>query len=176
MSKGNQELPEPFNLSLTEFLTGPDGDEDKLDIDPIFGKDLDTVLRDMREFDPSSIAFDDETPRSRSAVVEGYIFVRVADGVLLLDPDGNIAGAYVSCDIVVDDPHQFQGLGAELIIERALRDAALPTWWLDKAAYTPAGLAAHQSAWRMARSKPEILREKINRIEVEAEPMVTPRP
>lgn len=151
-------FPEPFDLSLDEFLTGPHSDDsNEIDIDPIFGKSLTQVLRELHDWNPQSLAFDEQSPRCPSLCEEGYSYVEVDQGVLLLAPDGDIAGGYLSCDLAVASDHRGKGLGAELVMQRALRDGELPTWNLDVPAYTPAGLAAHRSAWRQVRARPEMI-------------------
>lgn len=146
------------DIAEDAFLAGPDryqawqedeGEGDLLDIDWIFGnKGLDSVLEDARlvtnGLDPEPDAR--ETP---ALAAPGYLFRQVGAGVLLIAPDGEIAGGYLGCDVVVESEHQGQGLGAELVLERYLRDGDLPTWWLDDAAYSPAGEAAHRAAWRL---------------------------
>lgn len=141
-----------------EFLAGPDRyaewqegeqDDDLLDIDWIFGnKGLDSVLADARHMD-GGLDPEPGTHDTPAFAAPGYAFRQVGAGVLLIAPTGEIAGGYLGCDVVVDPEHQGQGLGAELILERYLRDGDLPTWWLDAAAYSPAGEAAHRAAWHL---------------------------
>ncbi len=163
MTGPNATPDDPLALPLDAFLAGPGGDMDALDIDRRRGKDLDRVLREMRKDDPDSVSFAPDAPRTPSDLAEGYSFVDVPSGLLLLAPDGSVAGAYVSCDLSVAEAHQGRGLGAELVLEYAVRRGSLPTWHLDTPAYTPAGLGAHRRAWILARRDPEhpdLLRRK----------------
>src|SRR3546814_2286557 len=68
----------------------------------------------------------------------------------MLEPEERVGGEYLGCDLAVADEHQGRGLGAELVLEYAMRTGDLPTWELDVAAYSHAGEAAHRAAWRMA--------------------------
>lgn len=133
---------------MEQFVVGPDRDDNSLDIDPVFGKSFDRVLREILSADPRSI--EPESRLTSSDRVPGYAYQTVKEGVILRAPDGNLAGGYLGCDVSIAPEHQGKGLGAELVLERYLRFGDLPTWHLDKAAYTPAGLAAHQSAWRLS--------------------------
>src|SRR6185312_9899215 len=90
-------------------------------------------------------------------------------GVLLLGPDGKRVGGYVWCDLAIDAAHQGLGLGAELVLERYLRDGGLPTWDLDTAAYSPAGEAAHRAAWRLARNGDFFARKHQSHVDAERE-------
>lgn len=143
------DIPEPFDDELHIFLRGRQG---KLDIDDIFAKSLAQVLREFERHAPDDIVPDG--PALPSLLDSGYSFVDVPCGILLLAPDGGIAGGYLSCDLVLDEPHRGKGLGAEIVIERCLRDGENPVLNLDAAAYSRAGLGAHQAAWRHARGNP----------------------
>jgi GNAT superfamily N-acetyltransferase len=152
-------MNEPFNpsqLAEDEFLAGPDryeawdGDGDLLDIDEIFGKSFYRVLREQREYDPGSVDIGEDAVRTESLKAPGYAFVDVPAGLLLLDLDGNPCGGYIGCDLAIEEGHQGQGLGAELVLEYAMRFGPLPTWDLDEAAYTPAGEGAHRRAHALA--------------------------
>lgn len=143
------------DIEEDEFLAGPeryaewDGTNALLDIDWIFGKGIGTILEDIRKFDPHGLAPDQEAIETEALAAPGYRFRKVDAGVLLLAPDGEIAGGYLGCDVALSPEHQGKGLGAELVLERYLREGDLPTWYLDHAAYSPAGEAAHRAAWRL---------------------------
>jgi GNAT superfamily N-acetyltransferase len=139
---------EPFNLSLTQFLSGHA--DRKLDIDRIFGKSLDIVLDN---YPPCRLM----RGRITAAVFgRGYVFRTVETdtdaGVVLLDKGKTIVGAYLGCALAVLPEHRGHGLGAELVFEFALTYGVLPAWFLDVPAYSPAGFAAHCRAWHLARS------------------------
>lgn len=148
--------------SVTDFLVGPGRSEDDLDIDDIFAKSLDHIISEMQAFDPRALVpTSDFTP---STTNPSYCFQSVEGGVMLYDENGQLAGAYLSCDVAIGEAHQGQGLGAELILERYLRFGDLPTWHLDKAAYTSAGYAAHAAAWQMSQND-SLVERKIASIE-----------
>ena len=119
---------ECFEVASDEFLVGPAGDEDSLDIDDIFGKPFDRVYTEMKEFSPGSIEVRPDSLRFPSLIDPDYSLVDVEDGVLLLNPNGTPVGGYLSCDLSVDLAAQGHGFGKELVIERCLRDGALPVW------------------------------------------------
>ena len=154
--------PSLGGLSEDEFLTGSDPDgEVELDVDKIFGKKWNVVLSEMLRFDPQGLCIDESSVESESGLVKGYRFRPVESGVLLIGPDGDSVGGYLSCDISIDPAHQGQGLGAELIMERYLRDGSLPTWSLDVPAYSPDGVRAHRSAYRLFHKRPDLVDSKI---------------
>lgn len=145
------DLPEAFNVDLDAFLSG----EGEVDEDDIFAKDFETVLADMHLFAPGDLEYDESTPALPSLIVDGYTMRHVYGGILLFCPKGEIVGGYLSCDISIDVAHQGQGLGTELIIEQCLKSGTNPVLYLDEAAYSSAGLAAHTSAWERVRSHRE---------------------
>ena len=137
-------FPEPFDLSEDEFLEGEEG---RLDIDDIFAKDLSQLLEDFSRYAPEDIIADDGDASYPSLFEPGYTFRDVPAGVLLICPRGDIAGGYLSCDLVVDEPHR--GMN--------------PVLSLDESAYSNAGLECHRSAWRHARSNPDETRRRMRR-------------
>lgn len=155
-----------FRESLTceKFLSGPDGEDRELDIDRIFGKSFHRVLREILSYDPSSLDPDEGSVSTPSAVADGYTFEAVKSGVVLRSPSGELVGGYLSCDLALDDEHQGLGLGAEIIIEYFLRNDNIPTWDLDTPAYSPAGEAAHVSAWNSMANNPEVVLRKAQKI------------
>ena len=154
------------------FLAGPDrveayeaGEIDELlDIDPIFGKTIERILEEFREFDPNGILPAGE-PLTPSDIIDGYSFQEVSAGLLLLDPEGNVVGGYLGSDLAVSGEHQGKGLGAELVLETYLRSESIPVWHLDTASYSPAGEAAHISAWSLLQNE-ELCERKLARIDV----------
>lgn len=135
-------IPQPFDTSLEEFIRN----DVELDIDPIFGKPLASLLND---FDLSS-----RTDRRKSLYAAEVTFENVRGGIILSDRTSTIVGAYLGCDLSLDPQWQGRGLGAELVIERCLSSGFNPAAMLDNAAYTPAGYGAHVSAWRRVQSSP----------------------
>jgi DNA-binding transcriptional regulator YiaG len=169
-------------LEEDEFLAGPDryaawvdNDEagDLLDIDDRFGKDFEDLLREMKAHDPKGLNPEEGEAETAALAASGYKFRQVEAGVLLVAPDGTIAGGYLSCDVSIATGHQGQGLGAELILERALRFGDLPTWDLDEAAYSCAGEAAHRSAWNLLQDEAYLTR-KVASFETAEPTEVTP--
>lgn len=155
-----EDFPEPFDLSEQKFLEGEEG---RLDIDDIFAKSLEQLLEDFRVHAPDEIVHEDGNPGHPSFFEPDYRLHDVPAGVLLLSPDGTIAGGYLSCDLVLDKPHRGKGLGMELVIERCLRDGLNPVHSLDESAYSNAGLECHRSAWRHVRTNPDETRRRIRR-------------
>jgi GNAT superfamily N-acetyltransferase len=158
----------PASIGVDEFLAGPDrfaddpdddGDgpeADLLDIDDIFAKDFARVLAEQREAAASyGAASPDPEPdavATPSLKAPGYRFVEVEAGVILLSPSGEAVGGYIGPDVSVAEEHQGKGLGAELVLELAMRRGGLPTWDLDTASYSRAGVGAHRAAHALARN------------------------
>ncbi|MFZ3481938.1 hypothetical protein [Sphingomonas sp. 3-13AW] len=159
-------LPEPFHLTLDAFLKGPSNEDADLDVDRVFAKRLPAVLFDIAEDDPEALQLSDRQLASGSASLcrPGFRFVGIFSGVLLIDDRNRIVGAYAGADLTLKPALQGFGLGRELVTERALRDGSLPVWNLDTPAYTPAGLAAHQSAWRRAQDDPQEIVDRLARL------------
>lgn len=162
---------DPTSLDEDAFLAGPDrfaahdeGDGDLLDVDSVFGKELERVIADQLAYDPGSIEPTDDALRTRSVVDGDYLFVDVPAGLLMLrcaEGGGTtVAGAYLGCDLAVGLVHRGRGLGKELALEYAMRNGWLPTWDLDEAAYTPEGEAAHRAAWAMAADRKRFERKR----------------
>jgi GNAT superfamily N-acetyltransferase len=151
---------EPFNQDLDCFLSGPGGRE--LDIDDIFAKNFSKVLEEFVKFSPQDLVPEDDCIY-KSLVDESLHYIEVPAGILLMNGIEPIGG-YLSCDLSLDEKWQGKGLGAEIVIERCLRYGAVPTWDLDEPAYSRAGAAAHESAWRRARENPEETRQRAERI------------
>lgn len=155
---------DPATLSEDAFLAGPDrvaawdGEEDLLDVDDVFGKRFDLVLREQREahakYGGESVEIEDGALVTPALAEEGYSFVEVEAGLLLLHEDGTVCGGYIGCDVSIDEEHQGLGLGAELILEYAMRHGEIPVWHLDTPAYSRSGAAAHRAAHALAQDRP----------------------
>ena len=158
--------PEPFHLTLDAFLKGPGNEDVEIVVDRVFAKRLPAVLSDIGEDDPDALALSDwQIERgSPSDVRPGFRFVGISTGVLLVDDRRRIVGAYAGSDLVLKPALHGFGLGRELVMERALRDGSLPLWDHDRPGYSPAGLAAHRSAWTRAQDDPAALLERMGRI------------
>lgn len=136
-----------------EFLTGDA--ERETDIDDIFGKDWEEMLADARRDEPESL-----TPVGPSWPADAddrYRLQEIEGGILLLSPEGDPVGGYVGVDVSIAFEHQGQGLGKEIVLARFVRFGDLPTWHLDDASYSRAGEAAHRAAWRLGRSRPDLV-------------------
>ena len=137
-----------------------EGDRGRLDVDDVFAKTLEDLLQDFRVHAPDEITPEDADEGQPSLFQPGYRFLDVPAGILLISPDGDISGGYLSCDLVVAASHRGKGLGMELIIERCLRDGENPVLNLDASAYSRAGLRSHRMAWNHARSHPRETRTR----------------
>ena len=153
--------PEPFDVDEETFIVGPDSA--KLDVDPIFAKTFAQMLDDFARHAPDEILVDPELPDTGSITVPGLIYRDVPAGVMLFEGDRPIGG-YLSCDLGLDEAWRGRGLGVEIVIERCLRDGCSPVWALDKASYSPAGLATHRAAWRQARGQRLTTAFRMNRL------------
>jgi len=141
---------------------GPDGEVAEPDVDDVFAKAWETVLREQ-----SSCAADAPDPTGAAAAAEAgggrYLLLPVSCGVLALDsaPRGGgppaPVGGYLGCDLALDPAHRGQGLGAELVLARFVWGGDLPTWGIDVPAYSRAGVAAHRAARRLGRSRPDLV-------------------
>ena len=151
-------------LTVDEFVRGPDNEEVELDIDRIFGKKFSRIRFEALQDTKNAFDFIVDEPATLSDLADGYTFQPVEAGLALLNRDGEIIGGYIFCDVSIDENHQGIGLGAELILEYYLRNEEFPVWNLDAPAFTPAGLAAHESAWRMAKRNPSLVNKKLSRI------------
>jgi GNAT superfamily N-acetyltransferase len=142
-------IPLPTESS---FLCGPGRPESALDIDRVFGKSLDRVLSDLRTEGLEHLLCDEGLASTQSIRVPDLSFREVQAGLLLIDSEGAVVGGYISCDLVLAESYRGRGLGAEIVAEYFARYQGLPTWSLDAPAYSPAGLAAHRSAYRLLKS------------------------
>jgi GNAT superfamily N-acetyltransferase len=153
---------DPALLTEAAFLAGPERFPAEWLVDPIFGKEFRHMVADVQRDEPDLLDSDGlgTTP---SDVMAGYSFSGITGGLALIDPGGNWAGGYIGADVALDPAHRGLGLGAELILEYAMRSACLPTWDLDEAAYSPAGEAAHRAAWRLSSNR-EVFDRKSRRL------------
>ena len=163
------------NLDDLHLLCGPDGNVDRLVIDPIFAVQHDANLNDMF----SDLGLGD----SKSNTTEQWLAALVAsaipgDGVMItaigtsgeemflvaLSPDRSfslgviavmprtdghdIVGAYTGSTLTVCAAERGRGLGRQLVMLRYLLDGCMPVWCHDKPSYSPGGVATHLSACR----------------------------
>lgn len=155
-------------LDEDEFLAGPERyaqfiegelDGELVQIDDIFAKSVSDILADY-PCDLNAL-----TTPTASIRAPGYVFAEHDAGVVLLGPAGDIAGAYLGPDISISEQHRELGLGAELVLERVLREGASPVWDLSRPCYTRAGRRAHASAWRLLHDPP-FLEKKVRSLNV----------
>jgi GNAT superfamily N-acetyltransferase len=116
---------------------------DLLFVDDVFEKTIVEITADFPVAVPFLHSF------TSSLVQPGFQFAEHQDGVVLLTPQGDVAGVYLGPDVAIAPRFRGFGLGSELIAERALRDDELPGWSLDDPCYTTAGEIAHRAAWRL---------------------------
>lgn len=148
----------------------PEDDEPELyDIDRIFGTSFTTVYGDAVKHQPDALKPVAGAPETQSDMVPGYRFREIEGGLLLVAPDGEIAGGYIGCDLALDEGHQGAGLGAELVLEYFLRRERIPIWDMDGAQFSPAGFAAHKAAHRMGQDL-ELVAKKVARIDAGVAP------
>ena len=142
---------DPADLSQEGFLLGPNRDEEaEIIIDDIFGKSFERIYAEQKAYDPSSLEVVDDALWTTSQIDADFQFVDVEAGLLLIGPGRKACGGYIGCDVSLASEHQGQGLGAELILEYAMRNGGLPTWDLQSAAYSEDGYRAHLNAYSMA--------------------------
>lgn len=140
----------PGEYDLETFLSG-DPDGGNICIDPIFGKDLETIIGDCLGFSPRDIYVDVDSLLTRSYYDVDIAFVDAECATLMVDlPRRRIIGGYVGLDLAVHHDWRGRGLGAELVFEHFIRNECLPLWSCDEASFSPAGYAAHAAAWRLS--------------------------
>jgi len=150
-----------------KVLTGPDRDEDDVDIDPIMGATFQTAMEDfcsdaeILRVDPELTADSPEiryVTNTRLAREETLLSLpgggRVvkaisSDGTYIgvaaitpreEDPDTfRLAGLFTGCALCVSGPMRGRGIGKALVIARFLLDEELPTWDHDTPGYSPGG-------------------------------------
>lgn len=76
--------------------------------------------------------------------------VPVDGNVYLEDGTGAVIGYYDGPTLGVHPAWRRIGLAAELVLATAFLRGAPPLAWFDEPGYSPGGLAAHRSAWRLA--------------------------
>jgi GNAT superfamily N-acetyltransferase len=134
---------------LEDFLVGPGRTSDSLVIDEIFGKDFDEICKDALHDNPDAFSPLGKPIPATSKAAAGYFLQEVEGGMALYSPAGELAGGYIGCDIAIKPEHRRKGLGPELVRTYYLANDSLPTWDLDDASYTPAGLRCHEAAWQL---------------------------
>lgn len=161
MTEVKLSVPEDIRLyDEDSFLKGPsDDDEDQreLDIDDIFAKDFDRVLKEALQYHEKSFldpkGFHTHRP---SDIAPGLYFVSFEGGTLLVHQDDNaLVGGFIETDLSLDGDWQGQGLGTEIVVEHFMDSGSLPTWHLDSAAYSNAGHSTCLSAQAYPRMHPE---------------------
>jgi len=182
---GGDEPFDPASLGEDAFLAGPDryeewdGEDDLLDIDDVFAKPFERILSEQHmaatRHGAASVEIVPDGAVTPSQRAPGYLFAEVEAGLILLTADGIPVGGYLGCDVAVDPAHQGKGLGAELILEYAMRNGGLPTWDLDTAAYSRAGAAAHRAAHALARDRAFFAR-KVEAFAEASRPLGAPAP
>lgn len=142
-------VPEPVALSEEDFLCGADSP------DPWCNQSFEDYIEDIDTvFDPQTLV----------RVAEHYWFAESSDSVLLLyaeeiedsiKPCGFDAVGYYNTPgaVCIQDEHQGQGLGAELILHAYLWCGTPPTEGLDEQMFSEAGLAAHRRAYALGRER-----------------------
>lgn len=146
------------DLDEDEFVLGTDSEDEEsereLDIDDIFGKDLETVVADIERYHPTAEFEEEKFDERRSSDIDPSLVYATHEtlGTFLFDEEGAIVGGFLETDLVLADEHQGQGIGREIVVEHFLSNGALPTWYLDSAQYSRAGYGACCSAHQFPRS------------------------
>jgi hypothetical protein len=162
MTEAKLSVPEDIRLyDEDSFLMGPSDDDDnerELDIDDIFAKDFDRVLKEARQYHDKSFldpkGFHTHRP---SDIDPDLYFVSFEGGTLLVHHDDNaLIGGFIETDLSLDGDWQGQGLGTEIVVEHFMDSGSLPTWYLDSAAYSSAGHSTCLSAQAFPRVHPDI--------------------
>lgn len=155
-------MSEPFDpaaLDEDAFLVGPDryadwdGMSELMDVDPVFGKAFSAIWAEIAETEPDALRRDDSAAETAAVAAPGYRFASVGAGVLLISPEDRPVGGYLGCDLAIDPGHQGRGLGAELVLEYAMRHHRIPVWDHGTAGFSPAGEQAHRRAHRLAQDR-----------------------
>lgn len=157
---------DPAGLDEEAFLAGPerhahwDGEEELITVDPVFGRPFATIWDDALREEPDALTPAPGTGRTPALADARYRFLGVPAGVLLLDGADNPVGGYLGCDLAIEPAHRGRGLGAEIVLEYAMRHGRIPVWTHGIAAYSPAGEAAHRAAHRLARRRDLFARKR----------------
>lgn len=144
-----------------EFVVGPDMTYDDLDVDKIFAKKLDRLLKEAVEHQKDALDRPENSIQTKSLLCPGIVFEDVEEGLVARDATGRIIGGYISTDVSLADDFMGKGLGKELILEYFLRNESFPVWSLEAPAFSPAGLGAHRAAHRLIRESPSLVQQKI---------------
>lgn len=140
-------LPEPFDLDLDDFLKGI-GQTKHVDIDFIFSGLFEEFWEENHgNIEPAGRHLKDDPVVHESDVVDGVKYLSVDDGIIMVDKDYTPIGCYLWYTLCISKQWQRLGLGRELVIVRCTQDGRNPVWDADNPAYSPAGFAAHRSAW-----------------------------
>lgn len=157
-----------------QVLTGPDRDEDDVDIDPIMGATFLTAMEDFcvdAEIPRTDPTLTPDSPEIRAVTSQrlareeallsipgGGRVVRARStegryiGVAAImpreeDPETfRLAGLFTGCTLCVNGPMRGRGIGKALVIARFILDGELPTWDHDTPGYSPAGASVIENA------------------------------
>jgi hypothetical protein len=156
-----------------EFVVGLDMTYDDLDVDKIFAKKLDRLLKDAVAFQKDALDRPEDSIQTKSLLCPGVVFEDVEDGLIARDATGRIVGGYISTDVSLAEDFMGKGLGKELILEYFLRNESFPVWSLEAPAFSPAGLGAHRAAHRLIRESPSLVQQKIALLAIAEEARAT---
>lgn len=156
-------IHDPADITIEDFVVGPDLDWDDLDIDPVFGKSFDRALAELSKDMPDALdPADGDSCETASYVHPSLIFRSCVCGVVLFDGDTPVGGM-LETDLVLHPAWHGRGLGREIVLESYMRDGEFRIWNLDIPAFSPEGLAAFEGAWTMGRDR-AIFDEKARRL------------
>jgi hypothetical protein len=167
--------PEPLSFTLADFLCEADGPTLWL------SQHFDDYIHDIDStFDARKVVSVAHQPR--------YGLVEAQDGhSALLVHRSETASSWKGAEVVgyynppgavcLQDAHQGQGLGAELILWTALHlSFGAPTAGLDEQCFSESGYAAHQAAWRLGVQRGLIVDPEAPVTPLNAEPRRRRRP
>lgn len=83
-----------------------------------------------------------------SSANSSYKFSHEPIGTILWK-NNEIVGYYYGPTLAIDDEHQGQGLGTELVVRHALHEGEPPQYFYDEPMYSDAGLSCHISAFNV---------------------------
>jgi GNAT superfamily N-acetyltransferase len=135
----------PFDQDLQTFLRGPH--LKRLIVDDLFGSPLDEIIEDNKT-DIEGYPDWSLWAIATTSDVNSDIYYRSHDIGVVAFISGDVPiGCYLWTSLSVDPTYRKMGIGRELVILRCTLMKENPVWNLDQAAYSPAGLATHISAW-----------------------------
>ena len=143
-------IPTPFDLDFDTFLKGFNPYQ-KLDVSDFFTPNFHEFLEDNQEDFLTEQPFENLPLFKHSDIISTIQYNKSEYGLIMLQNGIIPIGCYLWSTLVIEESWQRKGLGRELIINRFTLDGFNPVWNLDTAAYSPAGYAAHKSAWNSFR-------------------------